>query len=164
MRQLGFDTYAIDQIECPDGLLWFLECEVRLHRTPIALDARSVDANTAMERVSDLATGGSGSFIVGRTMNAVHRSAYGRRLPTNSTRDVTQTKNFGGATVDEGQKREYEQRIADARLNIQGFAEQQNDLSSEEREINEEQREYKAKYVISYVSSCAQGSSSQRAA
>lgn len=33
MRSLGFDAYAIDKIDCADGLLWYLKREVNMHRT-----------------------------------------------------------------------------------------------------------------------------------
>lgn len=33
LRALGFDGYAIDFINCPEGLKWFLCSDARLHRT-----------------------------------------------------------------------------------------------------------------------------------
>lgn len=33
LKNLGFDTYAINKISCPDGLLWYLTREINLHRT-----------------------------------------------------------------------------------------------------------------------------------
>ena len=33
LRALGFDGYAIDFIDCPEGLKWFLCSDARLHRT-----------------------------------------------------------------------------------------------------------------------------------
>lgn len=98
MQRLGFDTYVIDQIDCPEGLLWYLESNISLHRTAIALNSRAVDSNVAMQAVSNPATGGSANFIVGRVFNQVQRSAYGQRLPTNTTRDIPPSKNFGGQT------------------------------------------------------------------
>jgi hypothetical protein len=120
---------------------------VNLHRTPLALDPGRVDANAAMAAVSNPATGGSGSFVAGRVMNQVARSAYGRRLPTNSTRDIGPTRNLGGARVDEGEKKAIEQRIAAARVAIAALQEQQALLGQEERAINEENRGYQKKYV-----------------
>ena len=33
LAALGFDGYAIDFVDCPEGLKWFLRADVRLHRT-----------------------------------------------------------------------------------------------------------------------------------
>jgi hypothetical protein len=98
MQRLGFDTYAIDQVDYPEGLLWFLENSISLHRTAIALNPRGVDTNAAMHAVANPATGGNANFIVGRVYNQIQRSNYGQRLPTNTTRDVPPTRNFSGQT------------------------------------------------------------------
>ena len=41
---------------------------------------------------------GGGNYIVGKTMNMVTRSQYGRRLPQNLTRDVRQARVLVGPT------------------------------------------------------------------
>lgn len=33
MQQLGFQGYALDFVECPEGLKWFLQRDLQLHRT-----------------------------------------------------------------------------------------------------------------------------------
>lgn len=33
LKSLGFDCYALDKIECPEGLLSYLRSDVALHRT-----------------------------------------------------------------------------------------------------------------------------------
>ncbi|KAI0264050.1 hypothetical protein BGY98DRAFT_1192298 [Russula aff. rugulosa BPL654] len=85
MRELGFDGYAIDFVDCPHAMRGFLMRECQLHRTAIALQTNRLDPARAMEVVSW--TGG-GNYIVGKIMNMVTRSQYGRRLPQNLTRDV----------------------------------------------------------------------------
>lgn len=94
MQQLGFDGYALDYINCPDGLLWFLQKDANMHRTAIALNPSAVDTNRAMEAIST--RGGGGGFIVGKVMNQVSRSAYGQRLATNQTRDIGAAKVLAG--------------------------------------------------------------------
>lgn len=32
LQALGFDGYALDFVDCPEGLKWFLQSDVRLHR------------------------------------------------------------------------------------------------------------------------------------
>jgi hypothetical protein len=41
---------------------------------------------------------GGGNYVVGKTMNMVTRSQYGRRLPQNLTRDVRQARVLVGPT------------------------------------------------------------------
>ena len=105
MRELGFDGYAIDFVDCPHAMRGFLMRECHLHRTvrlvpsscelyqffaqPIALQTSRLDPARAMEVVSR--TGG-GSYIVGKTINTVTRSQYGRRLPQNLARGVREAR------------------------------------------------------------------------
>ena len=109
MKSTGFDGFALDFVDYPDGLKPFLMLEVRLHRTvrclsphsrhishafdmqAIALREGRVDGNRAMELIS---REGNANFIVGKVMNQVTRSAYGRRLAQNMTRDIGRAKNF----------------------------------------------------------------------
>jgi hypothetical protein len=111
MRELGFDGYAIDFVDCPHAMRGFLMRECQLHRTvrplpslceiyynfaqAIALPTSRLDPARAMEVVSR--TGG-GNYIVGKTMNMVTRSQYGRRLPQNLTRDVRPARVLVGPT------------------------------------------------------------------
>lgn len=32
LSELGFDGYALDYVNCPDGLRWYLERELNMHR------------------------------------------------------------------------------------------------------------------------------------
>jgi hypothetical protein len=110
MRELGFDGYAIDFVECPHAMRGFLMRECQLQRTvrpaplsrelyqcfiqAIALQSGRLDLARAMELVSR--TGG-GNYIVGKTMNIVTRSQYGRRLPQNLTRGVREARTLAGS-------------------------------------------------------------------
>jgi hypothetical protein len=152
MRGLGFDTYAIDLVDFPDGLLWYLQSAIGLHRTPIALNPRGVDTNQAMQAVSN--AGGSVNFIVGNVYNTVTRSAYGQRLATNTTRDVPASRNFTTkngnglnrnlitctkpSSVDEGEKRAQDDAIKEARAHIADLELRQRKLSEEEQQLRRE--------------------------
>jgi hypothetical protein len=110
MRELGFDGYAIDFVDCPHAMRVFLMRECQLHRTvrpapsscelyqcfaqAIALQTGRLDLARAMEVVSR--TGG-GNYIVGKTLNTVTRSQYGRRLPQNLTRGVRDARTLAGS-------------------------------------------------------------------
>jgi hypothetical protein len=115
MQKMGFDGYALDYVEYPEGMRWFLMRDVNLHRTvnyylftiaddsdngsssqAIALNGSRIDVNQAMQlvaRPTDKHPGGA-SFINGNTMNNVTRSRYGRKAIGNVTRDVPQGRNL----------------------------------------------------------------------
>ncbi len=113
LRAIGFDGYAIDFIDCPEGLKWFLCSDARLHRTvrlfdtarcsrltelvwlqAIALNPQAVDPNRAMEMA---AQAGGANYVIGNVMNQVNRSKYGKRLPQNTTREIQRARSLGAA-------------------------------------------------------------------
>ncbi|KAG2138085.1 uncharacterized protein EDB93DRAFT_1106448 [Suillus bovinus] len=146
LKMLGFDDYAINKIECPDGLLWFLTREVNLHRTAIGLDASKVDVNAAMEAVSR--DGSGAKFIAGRVMNTVSRSRYGKRAAANMTKDLRPARNLVNSTsewgtVDPEIKKKLDQTIQEARQALEVINEDANNLAAEEREIRAEEALFK---------------------
>ncbi|KAG2359387.1 P-loop containing nucleoside triphosphate hydrolase protein, partial [Suillus spraguei] len=141
LKALGFDDYAINKIECPDGLLWFLTREVNLHRTAIGLDASKVDVNAAMEAVSR--DGGGAKFIAGKVMNTVSRSRYGKRVATNMTKDLRPARNLVSSTIDPEIKKKLDQIIQEARQALEVINEDANNLAAEEREIRAEEALFK---------------------
>ncbi|KAG1833286.1 P-loop containing nucleoside triphosphate hydrolase protein [Suillus subluteus] len=146
LKALGFDDYAINKIECPDGLLWFLTREVNLHRTAIGLDASRVDVNAAMEAVSR--DGSGAKFIAGRVMNTVSRSRYGKRAAANMTKDLRPARNLVSSTskwdaVDPEIKKKLDQTIQEARQALEVINEDANNLAAEEREIRAEEALFK---------------------
>jgi structural maintenance of chromosomes protein 5 len=113
MGQLGFQGYAIEYVDCPDGLMWFLKRDLNLHRTvrqssiakircvwcqwqAIGLDGSKVAINQAMNAVSRPGPRGEGgaNFVAGTIMNMVQRSRYGNKAPLNMTRDVRAARNL----------------------------------------------------------------------
>lgn len=140
MRELGFAGYAIDFVDCPHAMRGFLMRECQLHRTAIALQTGRLDSARAMEVVSR--TGG-GNYIVGKTMNMITRSQYGRRLPQNLTRDVRQARVLVGPTVDAAARRNIEFRIVQARDKLALCVEETRRLGDIEREILREHNVYK---------------------
>ena len=109
MREIGFDGYAIDFVDCPPAMHTYLVRDCQFHRTvslhllllnphsrceqPIAFQPNRVDPGRAMEAVSR--TGG-GSYIIGNILNNITRSQYGKRLPQNLTRDVRPARTLVG--------------------------------------------------------------------
>ncbi|KAF5364198.1 hypothetical protein D9756_000106 [Leucocoprinus leucothites] len=111
MKQLGFDGYALDYVECPEGLKWFLKRECNFHRNAIALNERNVNIGAAMEAVGRPEAGGGASFISGKTMNIVQRSRYGSRALNNMTRDIPNARNLTIQTVDPEVRRQAEESL-----------------------------------------------------
>ncbi|KAH8989237.1 P-loop containing nucleoside triphosphate hydrolase protein [Lactarius akahatsu] len=141
LREIGFDGYAIDFVDCPPPMRVFLMRECQLHRTAIALQPNRVDPARAMEAVSR--TGG-GSYILGNILNSVMRSQYGRRLPQNLTRDVRPARTLVGPVADPAARQNIERRIAQGRDQLAMCAEEGQRLGELDREIKGEQNAYKA--------------------
>ncbi|KAI6127379.1 hypothetical protein EDD16DRAFT_283257 [Pisolithus croceorrhizus] len=149
LQELGFDAYAIDKIDCPDGLLWYLKREVNMHRTAVALDGSRVDVARAMEAVSRFGPrgeGGGATFIAGKVINTVQRSRYGRRIAQNMTRDLRPARNLVASTVDPEVKRDLDLVIQGARQALEVINEGANELAAEERTIREQEAAYKKKF------------------
>ncbi|KAI9462755.1 P-loop containing nucleoside triphosphate hydrolase protein [Russula earlei] len=140
MRELGFDGYAINFVDCPRAMHGFLVRECQLHRTPIALRAERLNSAKAMEVISR--TGG-GNYVVGKTMNMVTRSQYGRRLPQNLTRDIRPARVLVGLVVDPAARYNIERRIIQGRDQLALLEEEARRLGDVEREIQREHGEYK---------------------
>ncbi|QRV73263.1 structural maintenance of chromosomes protein [Ceratobasidium sp. AG-Ba] len=114
LQNLGFDCYAIERVQAPEGMRNYLEKELGLNR--IALATRE-DANIdAM--IEAVTAQGSGTFITGTTMHQVTRSQYGRRLAQTSTRRTSNARLFGGSQVDTERQKQLEQEIVAARAHI----------------------------------------------
>ncbi|KIJ69821.1 hypothetical protein HYDPIDRAFT_78852 [Hydnomerulius pinastri MD-312] len=149
MKSLGFDAYAIDKLNCPDGLLWYLKREVNMHRTAIGLDGSRVGVSEAMEAVSRLGPrgeGGGATFIAGNVINTVQRSRYGKRAAQNMTRDVRPARNLVSSAVDPEIKKKLDQTIQEARQALEVINEGANNLAAEERGIRAEETQFKKTY------------------
>ncbi|KDR84246.1 hypothetical protein GALMADRAFT_703330 [Galerina marginata CBS 339.88] len=120
MQGMGFNGYAINYLEFPEGMRWFLMRELNLHRTAIAL--KNIDVNRAMELVSRpiprLHPGGA-TFISGSTMNIVTRSRYGQKAIGNMTRDLQAARNLTTPTIDPAVKNRIEESMREARQDIE---------------------------------------------
>ncbi|KAF8967457.1 P-loop containing nucleoside triphosphate hydrolase protein [Flammula alnicola] len=120
MQALRFDGYAIDYVDYPEGMKWFLMRDVNLHRTAIALNGNAIDVNQAMQLVARPTHNhpGGATFINGPTMNIVTRSRYGRKAVGNVTRDVQQARNLTTPTIDPELKRRLDENIQNAQQGL----------------------------------------------
>ncbi len=117
LQQLHFDGYALNYVDYPEGMQWFLHC-MNLHRTvgvipspfflelirapaqAVALNGNAIDVNHAMQLVARPMHNhhGGANFICGRTLNIVTRSRYGRKAVGNMTRDIGRARSFSAPT------------------------------------------------------------------
>ncbi|KAI0787066.1 P-loop containing nucleoside triphosphate hydrolase protein [Irpex lacteus] len=164
LRRLGFDGYALDYINCPEGMKWWLKSAVGLHRTAIALDPKRVNPAEAMNVLS---RDGSVSYIVGRIHNNVRRSRYGQRLAQNTTREIGNARNLAATTgelngpgyicrlvlsrcmyiVDVEAKRRHQQAIDLAQEALKSCQEEIDQLTEQESQINAEYRASREQYA-----------------
>ncbi|CDO77206.1 hypothetical protein BN946_scf184747.g19 [Trametes cinnabarina] len=124
LLQLGFDGYAVDFIDCPDGLRWFLCSDVRLHRTAIALNPNAVDPNRAMDMA---ARAGGANYIIGR----------------NTTRELQNARSLTVATVDPQVKRNFHIRLDEARERLRIVEQEEKELGEVDKQIHAEHRAFK---------------------
>ncbi|KAK0457748.1 uncharacterized protein EV420DRAFT_1687453 [Desarmillaria tabescens] len=125
LARLGFSGYLLDYVTCPQGLEWFLQVELNLHR--IAVGSHNVDVNRAMDTVCQSRTGPA-NFIAGTTYNIVTRSRYGKKLAQNMTRDIGEAKSFVAASVDPELKNRIDGEIAEHKQRLDMLKEEHDDL------------------------------------
>jgi structural maintenance of chromosomes protein 5 len=106
MAELGFDGYALDYLEYPRGMEYYLK-DMNLHRNVGHLVSQlaairslfrqaicrrqNLDVARAMDIVGQ---SGGAWFTNGKTMNQVTRSRYGRKAVGNMTRDIPEARSF----------------------------------------------------------------------
>ncbi|KIJ94730.1 hypothetical protein K443DRAFT_683517 [Laccaria amethystina LaAM-08-1] len=144
---LHFDGYALDYIDYPEGLQWFLKRELNLHRTAIALNSNAIDVNRTMEVVARPGPNhpGGANFINGTTMNIVTRSRYGRKAVGNMTRDVHPARNFVIPTIDPETKRKYDEIMAAALQEKQLCDEAMAGVNKKLNDVAEEDKSFTAR-------------------
>ncbi|KAJ7241060.1 P-loop containing nucleoside triphosphate hydrolase protein, partial [Mycena haematopus] len=108
LTQRGFDGYAIDYVECPPGLHWYLKRELNMHRTAISL--RGIrDLQGAIDAVGRPGPGGrtaNTNFVDRETVHQVSRSKYGNRELFSSADPLPKARNFAGnAQVNPAEKK-----------------------------------------------------------
>ncbi|KAL6307041.1 P-loop containing nucleoside triphosphate hydrolase protein [Sparassis latifolia] len=149
MHVLGFDGYALQYLVYPEGLKWFLQNSLQLHRTAISLDAGRVDPNRAMEMVSRYGPGGSGggaSYVCGDVFNTVQRSRYGKRLPQNMTREVRPARNLVHSAIDPEIKQRIDTILREANQKLTLCQEEAKTLTDDDARIREEHRQHKRQH------------------
>ncbi|KAF7364526.1 Structural maintenance of chromosomes protein 5 [Mycena venus] len=134
LAQWGFDGYAIDYVECPEGLKWYLKRELNMHRT--AISRRGVhNLQGAIDAVGRPGPNGRSlntTFVDRETVHQVSRSKYGKRQLMTSATSLSRASRFGGnAQVNPAEKK----RIDDI---LQRCKQEAAEIHDEEREVGME--------------------------
>ncbi|KAJ7180479.1 P-loop containing nucleoside triphosphate hydrolase protein [Mycena filopes] len=139
LKDRGFDGYAIDYVECPEGMRWFLKRELNMHRT--AISRRGIrDLQGAIDAVGRPGPGGRTSnttFVDRETVHQVQRSKYGQRNLMSSSTQLGAVRNFGGKQVNPADK---------ARIDeiLQRCKQEAAEIHDAEREIGTERKRIEA--------------------
>ncbi|KAI0036757.1 hypothetical protein K488DRAFT_40522 [Vararia minispora EC-137] len=148
LRELGFDGWALDFVSCPQGLHTFLKQSVHLHRTAIGIRSpQRIDSGRAMNII---ARGGGASYVIGRTMNTVMKSQYGRRLAQNVTREIKPPRNLIGPTFNPQYKIDCQRKISDAQEQLKTIDVEAEQLANEDHALKEQEREHRKAHVRVY--------------
>ncbi|KAH6912408.1 hypothetical protein BKA70DRAFT_1421971 [Coprinopsis sp. MPI-PUGE-AT-0042] len=142
MAELGFDGYALDYLEYPSGMEYYLK-DMNLHRNAICRKP-NLDVARAMELVGH---SGGAWFTNGRTMNQVSKSRYGKRAVGNMTRDIQDAKSFVHPPVDTAAQQKYQDEINGYRLEIEAAEEKKSELVPLIEAISARDKERKAAFV-----------------
>ncbi|KAF9024415.1 P-loop containing nucleoside triphosphate hydrolase protein [Hymenopellis radicata] len=137
LKELGFDGYVLDYVTYPEGLLWFLQCELRMHRVAVGDDR--IDVKKAMEAVTRREPA---NFITGWTMNQVTRSSYGRRLASNMTRTIRPARTFGAGSVDPELKARLERELNELQLELTMYNEEDEKLKQRWTQLGHEDSDF----------------------
>ncbi|CAE6474852.1 unnamed protein product [Rhizoctonia solani] len=114
LGNLGFNCYAIECVQAPEGMRNYLERELALNRIAISLRE---DANI-VAMTSAVTEQGGGAFLTGQTIHQVSRSHYGRRLAQTATRRIGNARLFTGSQVDTERQKDLEHAIVNARAEM----------------------------------------------
>ncbi|GJJ08189.1 hypothetical protein Clacol_002397 [Clathrus columnatus] len=148
LHSLGFEGYAIDFVECSEGLKWFLMKELNMHRTPIAL--RGVDDVKAQSLLTRPGPDGrpapNVSYMAANVSASVSRSAYGQRKVMTVTRGIPNARNLVHPSVDPEAKRKIEQDLTLLQQAIDELKAQTHALKDEDQTYIEELQKKKPEH------------------
>ncbi|KAJ7773680.1 hypothetical protein DFH07DRAFT_801525 [Mycena maculata] len=147
LKTRGFDGYAIEYVHCPDGMRWYLQRELNMHRTAISLRGiRELQgAIDALARPGPNGRTTKTSFIEGTTVHEVGRSRYGQRAITASANDLGKARNFSGkAQVNPAEKQRIDDILARCKQEAAEIQEEERELGAERRRLDTMEKEQKA--------------------
>ncbi|KAJ7619283.1 P-loop containing nucleoside triphosphate hydrolase protein [Roridomyces roridus] len=140
LKARGFDGYALDFVECPDGLKWYLQKDLNMHRTAISLKGIK-DVQGAIEAVSRGSTGAN--FMEYQTIHQVQRSKYGRKEVMSTTNRVRPGRNFSGNTqVNTQDKQRIDGEVAMCKQEMRELVETDRELGEEYSRLKEIKKQH----------------------
>jgi hypothetical protein len=146
LRQLGFDGWAKDFLAGPDPVLAMMCSEKNLHATPIGL------RDISEEEFSRLENGPLSSWVSGKSAYQVtRRREYGPGAKSTRVRQVQPAKVWTSQPVDQNLKREYEEKIAGWKGQIQELRDRIKSEESIGLRIKEQMEQTDREMVILHV-------------
>ncbi|KAG8897958.1 Structural maintenance of chromosomes protein 5, partial [Tulasnella sp. 403] len=133
LREFGFDGYATDFVNAPEGLMWYLKKELNMHRTAVA---RTPNVRVK-ETIDKISAGPGGNFIAGNLLYRVSRSAYGKNLAQTSTSNIGSARNFKFDAVDPATKQNIEAQIASKTEELQRQEAGNEQITREQKALGE---------------------------
>ncbi|KAJ6604030.1 hypothetical protein B0H10DRAFT_2229461 [Mycena sp. CBHHK59/15] len=148
MKALGFDGYALEYIDCPEGLKWYFQRELNMHRTAISRKGVT-DLRRAIDMVGRPLPNGrsaNANFVDQSTLHQVQRSRYGKREVMASTQNVNPARNFGGKTqVDPADKRRIDENLAKCKQEAAMVEEEEREMNAENQRLKVLETEHTAR-------------------
>ncbi|KAF9528049.1 P-loop containing nucleoside triphosphate hydrolase protein [Crepidotus variabilis] len=146
LELLKFNGYAIDYVDCPDAMKYFLRKELNLHRTAIALNGSAINVGQAMNYVArpipEARHAGGANFINGNTLNIVTRSRYGSHAVSNMTRDIQKARSLTKQAVDPENKQRIDAEMREAHQEMEMWEEEKNKLKSDNANLSNQQQDF----------------------
>ncbi|KAJ7183001.1 hypothetical protein C8R43DRAFT_1145589 [Mycena crocata] len=144
METHGFDGYAIEYVDCPEGLKWYLMRELNMHRT--AISRRGVrDLRGATELVGRTGPNGrhqATNFVDRDQVHQVQRSRYGQRHIGSSANKIGFPKTFGGnLQVNPAEKQRVDDILAKCKQEAAQIQDEEREIAAETKRLAAVKRE-----------------------
>ncbi|KAJ7098489.1 P-loop containing nucleoside triphosphate hydrolase protein [Mycena belliarum] len=148
LRRFNFDGYAIDYVQCAEGLRWFLMRELNMHRTAISLKGVR-DIAGAIETVARPGPNGRSqntNFVDAQTVHQVSRSKYGQRKISSSAQPLNQPRNFDGrAQVNPADTQRIDDILKHCKQEEAEMAEEHREVEAEGKRLGTVKEEFERK-------------------
>ena len=157
LQRLGFDGWAKDYIQGPDGVIAMLCEAANLHRTGIVTQPQSDEQFKAAQQ-----SPASGWATFKATYRVMKRAEYGPGATSTTVRDVREARVWTDRPIDSSIKENMQTRINDLKLEITVLREQFDTCSTKLGEMLTKYKGYQEREVCSGSSELAQRSNDDR--
>ena len=157
LQHLGFEGWAKDYIQGPDGVIAMLCEAANLHRTGIVTQTQSDEQFKAAER-----SHASGWATLKATYRVMKRAEYGPGATSTTVRDVREARVWTDRAIDSSIKENMQTRINDLKQEITILREQFDDCNAKVSQMQTKYKVYQEREVCSSSSEHVQKSNDDR--